>query len=152
MTSQTQVHFSGEEFLQKLRHDEITTPIVFTGIVKKADEGADQFLFALSGNCGNWVKIPVAGIEKVEVLDVVACKDHTHPLVNLQFKRPQSEEGSLFLALAELSRVRGAMRPSPIADPAADCMARYAGLCRMWFKPGRKRMACFQRAMDMCDW
>jgi hypothetical protein len=154
MANETEVSFSGDEFLHQLLNDEIAIPMVFTGTVKKPDVGTDHFLFAPGSDCEHWLKIPVTSVEAVEVLDVVSCKDHTHPLVKLRFKRPQSEEGSLFLALAQLSLVAGRMSHRPLADASdADrCFDRYVRLCKKWFKTGPRYGECIERAIDMCDW
>jgi hypothetical protein len=152
MANITQI-LSGEEFLQKLRDDQITAPILFTGMVKKTDDATDHILFTHAADCTNWIRIPVTSIENVEILDVVPSKEHTHPLVNLRIKKPQSTEGLLFLALAQQSRVPGMMPRHRIADPAdaGACFDRYLRLCNKWFRKGAARDQCILRALDVCD-
>jgi len=115
--------YSGTEFMDKLQKDEITAPIVFTGMVKKSEEDKASFLFAAGGTCDHWVKIPVSSVEKVEVLEIAPCKTHSHPLVNLYLKSPQSPEAQLFSALAQGVRTtgersQGFMMPQPPSWPS----------------------------------
>ncbi len=92
--------FEPQEFLASLERDEISRPMVVRGMAKKSDD--DEYLqFAPGSRCSNWIQIPLASIESVEVVDVVPCKDHTHPLVNLRLKSPETSEGKLYAALAQ---------------------------------------------------
>jgi hypothetical protein len=100
MASEKQL-FAPQEFLAKLQGGEISRPVVFTGMVKKSEDDSDYLLFARGNKCTNWIKIPLSSIEKIDLLNIVACKDHTHPLVTLYLYRPQTEEGLLFLSLAQ---------------------------------------------------
>jgi len=99
---------SAKEFLDKLRRDEIIRPVTLMGMVKKADDDAAHLMFSLGGTCSEWVAIPEKAIESVEVLDVIRCKDHTHPLVKLQLTQPTSEEACLYWSIA-----RHALRAKP---------------------------------------
>jgi len=105
MANETQ-SFAPEEFLARLARGEISRPIVFTGMVKRSEDDSACLLFA-RGNCTNWIKIPLSSIEQIEVLDIVPCKDHTHPLVKLRLKRPQTDEGILFSSLTQLASSSG---------------------------------------------
>jgi hypothetical protein len=92
--------FTGEEFLNKLQNDEVISQIAFEGMVKKSKDDPKVIMFAHGTNCNGWVAIPAAQLEKVEVLSVVPCKEHSHPYVRIHLKRPTTDEGSLFSQLA----------------------------------------------------
>jgi hypothetical protein len=92
--------FTPEEFLANLKRGEIIRPFVVRGLAKADEEDDGHLMFAPGHRCENWIRIPVASIETVEVLTVVPCRDHTHPLVSLVLKQPETEEGRLFSALA----------------------------------------------------
>jgi hypothetical protein len=111
MTIGTQL-YSPREFLTKLQEGQIGRPIVFTGMAKANDQCDDELLFAHASNCENWIRIPLSSILQVEVLDIVPCKDHTHPLVRLHLKRPETEEGILFSSLADVSSIGTSRRLS----------------------------------------
>ena len=104
--------FAPEDFIASLERDEISPPIVVRGMAKKSDD--DQYLqFAPGARCSNWIEIPLASIETVDVVDVVPCKDHTHPLVNLRLKAPETAEGKLFASLAQAGPDRSPGRGLP---------------------------------------
>ena len=94
------------EFLAELSSGGLEGPatsdasIVLSGIAKPADGNDQVILFAHGTSCADWVEVPLSQIERVEVMRTVRCRDHSHPLVKLHLKAPQSEEGVLFAALA----------------------------------------------------
>ncbi|MEA2372022.1 MAG: hypothetical protein QOH12_2416 [Solirubrobacteraceae bacterium] len=94
------------EFLTELSSGALEGPatgdgsIVLSGIAKPADGNDQVILFAHGTSCADWVEVPLSQIERVEVVRTVRCRDHSHPLVKLHLKAPQSEEGVLFAALA----------------------------------------------------
>jgi len=95
--------FTVQEFIDQLRRDEITTPLTVTGMVKVSEDSQTELMFAPGTRCLDWLLVPVASVESVEVLDVVPCDDHTHPLVTLTLKAPESSEGAMFAALLSAS-------------------------------------------------
>jgi hypothetical protein len=103
-------YYTPEDFVDRLSRDEIFRPIILTGLVKASDDDATSLFFA-RGKCEDWVRIPVSAIEHIEVLDIVACKDHTHPMVKLVLKRPKTEEAIVFLSLARLVNSRSLLHP-----------------------------------------
>ena len=110
-------------------------------MVRPAEDDA-HLLFASRGDCDNWTPIPVEGIEEVEVLDSVPCRDHTHPLVSIRLKEPKSEESKLFASLASAFNRRGlAPRSYPGYQPAAFSVgsAVAPGLLPGTSLPGRGR-------------
>jgi hypothetical protein len=93
---------SATDFLEKLQEGKLDTPTPFSivGMVKTS-EAKKAIDFALGGNCSNWVTIPLELIEDVEMLRTISCKDHSHPLVTLNLKTPESVEGKIFFAILE---------------------------------------------------
>jgi hypothetical protein len=113
MTEEKQT-YSPREFLDKLQRDDLSPPLRFTGMAKQVEDDDTAILFAPGRNCANWVTIPLGVIENVEVVEIVPCKDHTHPLVNIQFKKPASEEALMFSSLARsLNQLTGSSPPIP---------------------------------------
>ncbi|WP_062991177.1 hypothetical protein [Nocardia anaemiae] len=98
MTERTR-SLSVGEFVDKLRRDDLKAPLTLTGMVKLAEDSSTQLMFAAGTRCDNWISVELNAIENVEILDVVPCDDHTHPLVTLTFKAPESPEGAMYAAL-----------------------------------------------------
>jgi hypothetical protein len=97
------ISFSAADFVAKLRAGEFASaPLTTTGLVKLSEDDGDALLFAHANDCSNWVKIPVSLLESVEFLRTMPCKDHSHPLVTLLFRAPQSAEAQTFAAIAKL--------------------------------------------------
>jgi hypothetical protein len=65
------------------------------------DQDYPQLLFALGTRCADWTSVPLDSVESVEVKDSVPCDDHTHPLVTLTLKEPDSPVGACSLACSE---------------------------------------------------
>ncbi|MFH8387666.1 hypothetical protein ACH4E7_43450 [Kitasatospora sp. NPDC018058] len=94
--------YSPQEFFAR---NDLGAPLVLTGMVKK-EENDDQFVsFAVGTSCSNWRRVPADAIEGIEHLRDISCQDHMHPLVNVSFKRPQSDEGLLFASLTSDMKV-----------------------------------------------
>ena len=93
--------FTPYEFLDRLKRDEIRRPVVLSGMVKPAEDDDDYLLFAHGSVCENWIRIRLNSIETIEFLNFVPCDDHTHPLVLLVLKQPETDEGQLFAALVQ---------------------------------------------------
>jgi hypothetical protein len=98
--------FAPREFLDSLKRDEIRRPIVLFGMVKPAEDDDQYLLFAHGYVCANWTRIPLTSIETVEFLNLAPCKDHTHPLVLLHMKQPETDEGQLFSSLVQATSGR----------------------------------------------
>jgi hypothetical protein len=98
---------SAPDFFEKLQQDKLTGFSSFSiiGMVKKSGGYEKTIEFAAGGNCSNWVTIPIELIEDVEVMKIIACKDHSHPLVKLNMKPPKTPEGKIFSALFEAMKV-----------------------------------------------
>ena len=95
--------FTPEEFLDRLKRDEMRRPIVLHGMVKPAEDDDDYLLFAHGSACENWIRIRLNSIETIEFLNFLPCDEHTHPLVLLVLKQPETDEGQLFASLAQAS-------------------------------------------------
>jgi len=97
--------FTGQEFARHLSEGKLHEGVVKVGMVKKHDDVSNTILFA-EGGCEDWISIPVGVIEQVTFLQTVPCRDHSHPLVMIQFKEPQagSEAANVFAALARRNK------------------------------------------------
>ncbi|WP_069884691.1 hypothetical protein [Streptomyces luteocolor] len=110
--------YSGEEFRQALANGTVGTPLTLVGMVKAGEEeGALQF--APGTVCKNWVSVPVALVDRVEVLREVPCDDHTHHLVGLQLKDPGTPEGAVLLGLLRAVVKQRAQQQVPPAHAKA---------------------------------
>jgi hypothetical protein len=97
--SASQQGYAPEEFVAKLKAGGLDAPLAFVGMAKEAQD--DQHLLFASGTaCEQWIEVPLALVERVELGGMVPCRDHSHPLVKLELKEPESEEARLFAALA----------------------------------------------------
>jgi hypothetical protein len=92
---------SSSQLFAKLDRNELASRLVLTGLIKRPDSGESYVLFAFGTQCVVWRRIPQAIIEGIEYLTTISCGDHTHPLVKISFKEPQSEEASLFALLLD---------------------------------------------------
>ena len=63
--------FEPDEFLDRLKRDEIYAPIVLYGMVKLAEDNDDYLLFAHGSVCENWFRISLSSIENINLLTVV---------------------------------------------------------------------------------
>jgi hypothetical protein len=93
--------FTPEEFLDRLKRDELSQPTVLYGMVKPADDSDDYLFFAHGSVCQNWIRISMTSIEAIDVLNFVPCDDHNHPLVLLRLRQPETDEGRLFASLVQ---------------------------------------------------
>ena len=113
--------YSGEEFIKALSEDKFSTPVELEGIAKPAGADGKAFMFSTGTDCGTWIQIPLDIVQNIELIRVISCKDHTHPLVRLQLKEPPKENpvGSLFAGL--LRQMGAASAPiSSRGRPGAD--------------------------------
>jgi hypothetical protein len=110
--------FAPREFLDSLRRGEIRRPLVIYGMVKPAEDDDEYLLFAQGLICANWTRIRLTSIESVEFLNLVPCDDHTHPLVLLYLKQPETEEGRMLASLFPATSARmGGRAPTLIRGP-----------------------------------
>jgi hypothetical protein len=118
--SAAQGSYAPEEFVEKLRTDDFDAPpLTFVGMAKPGRDDR-HLLFASGTDCEEWTELPLEVIERVEVGELVSCRDHAHPLVKLHLKQPGSEEASAYAALAKAqARARAAAAPAPPPRPAA---------------------------------
>lgn len=102
------------EFYEKLQQGELDKPqpFIIIGMVKKSETEEKAIQFAPGGNCSNWITIPLEFIEDVEMIKTITCKDHTHPLVKLSVKRPETPEGKIFFAILEAMKQGSERTPS----------------------------------------
>jgi hypothetical protein len=84
-------------------HGSSNSSLIFTGLIDRSDD-EQSILFASGSDCQDWRKIPTSTIEKVQFIQTVRCKDHTHPLVHIFFREPQNDEGRAFAAVAHQQR------------------------------------------------
>jgi hypothetical protein len=103
--------FDPRDFVDKLKREELESPLVLPGMVKPADDSDDYILFAYGSACQNWVRIPLTTIDSIDLVNLVPCNDHTHPFVLLRLKPAATDEGRLFASLMQASaHTRGPMR------------------------------------------
>jgi hypothetical protein len=114
--------FTPYEFIDRLKGDEIRLPFVLYGMVKPAEDSDEYLLFAHGYVCENWIRIRLNTIETVELINFVACKDHTHPLVLLVLKQPETDEGQLFASLVFRDQETTKAKGTP--NPCRDCVRR----------------------------
>lgn len=93
--------FEPQEFVDQLRRGGLITSqaLNVTGIVKEDNGNSKNLLFAFGTRCESWTSVPIDFIEKIELVEHAACGDHSHPLVNLTFKTPQSPDSAVFSSL-----------------------------------------------------
>jgi hypothetical protein len=95
--------FTGEQLLAAVESGELerqAAPIV--GMVKKSEKpGCIAFSV---GGCEDWIDLPVTMLDKAKRPEVGhrACKDHSHPVVELTFK--QNVDPTIQNLLSLLSR------------------------------------------------
>jgi hypothetical protein len=106
---------TASEFFERLQHDafDAATSVTLFGMAKKSDGDEKAIQFAPGQDCGDWITIPLKAITSVEILRTVACRDHSHPLVKLSMKEPDSPDGRLFSSiLAGMQPGSGQMSPT----------------------------------------
>ncbi|MFF9158244.1 hypothetical protein ACF1AB_39135 [Streptomyces sp. NPDC014846] len=111
---------SPREFLDRLREDTLTRPVVLIGMVRSVEGDNDRIEF--SGDCLSWIPIPVGMIEEVENLGVKSCKDHAHHVAKILLVAPRSEEETVLSRL--IVEYRSPLPGGDVArlDGCADCM------------------------------
>lgn len=102
--------FSGEELVEALASGDLDQPdhVALTGMVKPAEE-AGSISFA-QRSCKEWVDIPSEMIASAEVVGNRNCEDHSHPVVRIQLKQPDTSEGNAYRRLLTQSLEAAAVR------------------------------------------
>lgn len=98
-----------EDFLSSITEDGIIVPsgpLSLIGMATKNSSHPGVVNFSPSGSCSDWVEIPIKFIDKIDVLGNLPCKAHHHPLVNIQFKKPENPE-AVFLSQLLWSYTQG---------------------------------------------
>lgn len=67
--------FTPGEFLERLREDKLTPPLVISGMVKPTAE-SKTFSFSVGG-CNAWVELPVEAIENAAILGTLPCENQS---------------------------------------------------------------------------
>lgn len=93
---------------------------ILTGMVKEDTDDPTTILFSGGPTCAEWVKIPEGVVRDYELIRVVRCGDHEHPLVHLYLRDPATPEERAYL-LADPGRdlARPVAMPAPTAVAAA---------------------------------
>ncbi len=90
--------FSGESLEKALREGGLASSQThLLGMVKQSEKKG-HISFTSSG-CETWVDIPVGIIERAEQIGQRACRDHSHPIMEITLKEPKDPEGRTLLAL-----------------------------------------------------
>jgi hypothetical protein len=93
--------FAPRDFVSFLQSENIkTSSVVLRGLAKVVEGETESVFFSQSGDCTNWIPIPVEVIDNVEHLGQTKCKDHEHAVVRMFLKPPQ--ENPLASLFAEL--------------------------------------------------
>jgi hypothetical protein len=80
---------SGEALVAALADGKLSSDHQYTGMVKASDK--DKHVAFAPGSCDSgWIDLPAEVIGKVEVIDQVSCREHSHPLVRMQLKLDES--------------------------------------------------------------
>ena len=101
--------FSRDEFQRRLQTDELEPPFTVSGMVKKADEGEGYFLFSM-GDCESWARVPLDAIRSAEPLGSLPCREHSHPVVRLEFAPPTDENAWAFSLLKGMRRMAARLK------------------------------------------
>jgi len=94
-----------------------TSAHVFTGMIKPADDDKETIMYARAGDCSKWIKIPADHVADIQLIHIVHCEGHTHPLVHLFMKEPDSPHAKTFAALAGLHQAPPKMLGQPGSTP-----------------------------------
>jgi len=80
---------SGEALVAALADRKLSSDHQYTGMVKASDK--DKHVAFAPGSCDSgWIDLPAEVIGKVEIIDQVPCREHSHPLVRMQLKLDES--------------------------------------------------------------
>jgi hypothetical protein len=112
--------FTPDEFVGRLKRDEIRVPIILYGMVKPAEDSDEYLMFAHGSVCENWIRIRLNSIETIELQDFISCDGHAHPLVLLVLRQPETDEGQLFASL--VFRDQETMKAKGTPNPCRECI------------------------------
>jgi hypothetical protein len=73
----------------------------FTGMIRPAANDT-SISFARTGDCSQWVSLPVEQIADVEFVRWVHCGEDRFPQVHITMRPPETHEGNVFADLATL--------------------------------------------------
>jgi len=88
--------YSGVDFVNSLKSDELTESISIEGLAK-SDDGQNAFQFSPGPQCTLWLKVDLAVVSKVEFLGKLRCKDHEHAHVRLHLNMPKKDDSVAYL-------------------------------------------------------
>lgn len=75
------------------------------GMVKKSEKRSHISFTQTS--CEEWVDIPIELIDKAEQIGLKKCKDHSHPIMRINFLPPKDGTQNLFLTLlSQITKAR----------------------------------------------
>lgn len=94
---------------------------VFTGMIKRASNDSSSIMFARAGDCSQWIKLAVNQISDIKLIHMASCEGHTHPLVHIFMKEPNTAEGKTFAALAHLHQAPPRAALAAAAPGATPC-------------------------------
>ncbi len=111
---------SGKELLHLIKNKNLGSPIAVVGMVKES-ELADHIAFSPSRSCEQWINIPENSVQGWEHLGKQTCKDHSHDVVRLRLKRPETTEGAVLEQLLAATSL-----PLGHCFPFPECPTRWA--------------------------
>jgi hypothetical protein len=125
--------FTGAEFVTALAEKKIAEPMVLEGMAKLEDGDKTSFMFSPGTSCAMWVRIPIDIVEQVGLIRVIACNDHSHPLVRLHLKEPPTDNPIAALFASFVKQVGS--QQSRSGDPRPKARGSGRGFC-YGFDPG----------------
>jgi hypothetical protein len=120
-----------------------TSDNVFTGMIKRAEGDKSAIMFARTGDCSKWIKIPADHVAEIKLIHIASCDGHTHPLVHVFMKAPSSADGKTFAALARLHHAAPRATVSHVAaHPMMGMAAAPPGSTPCYWDWGLNRWVC----------
>jgi hypothetical protein len=108
---------SASEFVSRLNDLGTTGPAAdalrLQGLAKAPDDAtqaSQHVLVDVVGDCQHWTALPVSLIDQVQILRLVTCQDHSHPLVAITLITPTSPDAA---ALAQIACAPRGYRRQP---------------------------------------
>lgn len=117
---------SGEALVAALVDGKLSPNRQYTGMVKASDK--DGHVAFAPGSCdGGWIDVPAEVIGKVEVIDQVPCREHSHLLVRMQLRLDESNplQAMAGQLIASSSSRLSTMQPGHLATVSSE--ATWAG-------------------------
>jgi hypothetical protein len=111
--------FSAQEFLERLGQEgaDLTGPLVVSGMAREVEGSSSELGLVAGTRCADWTTVPADVVESVEVRGSMPCGDHTHPLVRVTFKEPQSAEAAAYASLLRARTREGAATRRVVSRP-----------------------------------